>query len=209
MKYYIIANNKELTQESIDKLELNGKNLLVLFNYLWPLRFQEVLDYENKICISRNFAPGYQKLDKDGRQVGFHRGYANIKQIHTDQELFKKIYFHSHPSHMSSVASRSYQKVIDSYDFDTDRLGALDKELANVRNRIGYPMNKNISTGIIAYEYFISTKRTHDDIILVGFNSKVAKKFHNPQWEKLYMLRQINMNRCKFIQCYGLMERIL
>ena len=198
MKYYIIANNTELTQESIDKLELNGKNLLVLFNYLWPLRFQEVLDYENKICISRKVSERSSQVEK----------YANIKQIHTDQELFKKIYFHSHPSHMSGIAKRNYQKEINSYDFETDRLGVLDKELANVRNRIGYPMDKNISTGIIAYEYFIKTKRTRDDIILVGFNSKVSKKFHNPQWEKLYMLRQINMNRCKFIQCYGLMERI-
>ena len=77
MKYYIIANNTELTQESIDKLELNGKNLLVLFNYLWPLRFQEVLDYENKICISRKVSERSSQVEK----------YANIKQIHTDQEL--------------------------------------------------------------------------------------------------------------------------
>jgi len=199
MKYYIIANNIELTQESIDKLELDGENLLVLFNYLWPLRFQEVLDYDNKICISRKTAER-----KHGKEA-----YANIKQLKQDQELFKKIYFHTHPSYMSEISKRFYQREIDKYRFDDDKLGILDPNKTNIRNKVGYPSGKNISTGMIAYEYFMDVKNYRDEIILVGFNSKISTKFHNSQWEKLYMLRQIYMNRCKFIQCYGLMERIL
>lgn len=135
--------------------------------------------------------------------------YANIKQLKQDQELFKKIYFHPYPSYMSEISRRFYQKEINKYNFDDDKLGILDANKINIRTKVGYPSDKNISTGMIAYEYFMSIKNNCDEIILVGFNSKISTKFHNSQWEKLYMLRQIYMNRCKFIQCYGLMERIL
>ena len=109
---------------------------------------------------------------------------------------------------MSEISKRFYQREIDKYRFDDDKLGILDPNKTNIRNKVGYPSGKNISTGMIAYEYFMDVKNYRDEIILVGFNSKISTKFHNSQWEKLYMLRQIYMNRCKFIQCYGLMERI-
>jgi len=197
MKYYIIANNTKITEESIDKLELDGINKIVLFNYLWPLRFSKILDYPNKICISRKNA-NFERPEK----------YANIEQIGIDQDIFTEIYFHPHPSHMSDKCSETYQKAIDNYNFKKDKLKIIDKNLSNIRSKIGYPLGKNISTGIIAMEYFSEIKHPEDEIVLVGFSSALSNKYHNPQWEKLYILNQINQNRFSFIQCYGLDERI-
>ena len=182
MKYYIIANNTKIKEESIDKLELDGTNKVVLFNYLWPLRFSKILDYPNKICISRKNS-NFERPEK----------YANIEQIRIDQDIFTEIYFHPHPSHMSEKGSETYQKAIDNYTFDKDKLKIIDK---------------NISTDIIAMEYFSEIKHPEDEIVLVGFTSTLSNKYHNPQWEKLYILNQINQNRFSFIQCYGLDERL-
>lgn len=196
MKYYILANNTQLTQESIEKIDLDGDNILVLFNYLWPLRFKEILDYDNKICISRKFA-----IPQDTNER-----YANIDNISINRDLFKTIYLHPHPSHMQEPQKSQYQKYIDRYNFQN--VGILDQDLTNIRSKIGYPLGKNISTGIIVYEYLRETKNSDDQIVLVGFDSNVSQKFHNAQWEKLYMLHQINLNQCSFIQSYGLNERL-
>ncbi len=205
MKYYIIANNTQITQQSINKLELDGKNILVLFNYLWPLRFQEILDLENKICISRKGTCYKHSKDRPNK-------YFNIVQISKDQELFKKIYFLPHPSKLPIADRGVFSREIERYNFDKDKLGILDYNFINPNNRLSYPYpstkNLSMSTGLQAYEYFKNTKNNNDDIILVGFDSNVSNCWHNSRWEKLYMLRQIYMNRCKFIQCYGLMERI-
>lgn len=197
MKYYIIANNTQLTQESIDKIDLDGNNVLVLFNYLWPLRFNSIIEYANKICISRQTIPGERK-----------EKYANIAGIRTSQDLFKKIYFHVHPSQMSIQHGLSYQKEIDNYSFESSKLGILDSDLINIRKDIGYPLGKSISTGLFIVEYLSRKKFPEDQIIIVGFTSDISNKHHNSQWEKLYMLNQINMNRYSFIESYGLNERI-
>lgn len=196
MKYYIIANNTQLTQESIDKIDLDGNNVLVLFNYLWPLRFNSIIEYANKICISRQTIPGERK-----------EKYANIAGIRTSQDLFKKIYFHVHPSQMSIQHGLSYQKEIDNYSFESSKLGILDSDLINIRKDIGYPLGKSISTGLFMIEYLSRTKSPEDQIIIVGFTSDISNKHHNSQWEKLYMLHQINLNKYSFIQSYGLNER--
>jgi|TARA_B100001094_G_scaffold330609_1_gene396242 hypothetical protein len=204
MKYYIIANNTKITQQSINKLELDGENLLVLFNYLWPLRFQEVLDYENKICISRKGTCRKHSNDRPNR-------YFNIVNIRGDQDLFKKIYFLPHPSQTSITNRGVLEREIAQHNFDKKKLGILDSNFINPNNHLLYPLiagTISMSTGLQAYEYFKNTKNNNDDIILVGFDSNVSNSWHNSRWEKMYMLRQIYMDKCDFIQCYGLTERI-
>lgn len=197
MKYYIIANNTQLTEESIDKIDLDGNNVLVLFNYLWPLRFKSIIEYTNKICISRQTIPGERK-----------EKYANIAGIRISQDLFKTIYFHVHPSQMSVHHGLSYQKEIDNYSFESSKLGVLDSDCINIRKDIGYPLGKSISTGLFILEYLSRTKSPEDQIIIVGFTSNISNKHHNSQWEKLYILNQINLNKYSFIQSYGLNERL-
>jgi len=59
-----------------------------------------------------------------------------------------------------------------------------------------------MSSGIIVYEYLKKIKEPYDDIILLGFTSELAKKFHNDDWESRYFRSQIKKNICKSIGCY-------
>jgi hypothetical protein len=197
MQYYIIANNTQISEYSISRLILDGSNVVIVFNYMIPLRFSKILDYLNKICISRKAS-----------DTNCSERYANIAQIKQYEDYFNQICFHSHPSHMTEPYRTIYSAAINEHNFNPNKLFILDYDKTNIRGKIRYPAGKSISTGLIAYEYIKSIKNSSDTICLVGFTSEVSTKFHHAQWEKLYMLNEISLNNCRFMQSYGLSDRI-
>lgn len=203
MNYFLLANNKNFSQETIDKLNLHPENdVLVLFNFLIPLKFDKIKHYPNKICISRR-RPVKDRLESKYLK-NIKEYYVNLGTMRQQQDLFKKIYVLPCPNNMD----KSYQEYEDHlalYNFDPNKLECMDYSMSDLNKKLNYfrsGIQAEVSTGIITYEYFKNIKLPEDKIILVAFNSGVSK-FHDKDWETQYFLNEINNKYCYTIDSYN------
>jgi hypothetical protein len=201
MKYVLVANNKKLTNEIVDQVKLDPNDIVILFNYMWPFyNFDILKNHPNKIFIGR------QRPIKP-ETVNFP--FAGIDLIKEHEDKFQKIIFHSHPKFLSdkNEHKKRFQDGIDLYNFDPKKIDYLEPHSSQTRKRIGYPKGKNMSTGIIAYDYCHQIKNKQDDILLLGFTSELARSFHNDSWEVNYFSKQIKENKCQAIGCADLEQK--
>jgi hypothetical protein len=204
MNYLLLANNKKISELTINKLKLNPENdVLVLFNFLIPMKFDAIQYYPNKICISRR-RPIKDRLESKYLN-GVKEYYVNIGIMKQLQNLFKKIYVLPCPNNMGKN-TQEYEDHISLYNFDTEKLGCIDYAMNDLNKKLNYfrsGIQAEVSTGIIVYEYFKTIKLPEDNIILVAFDSGVSK-FHDKDWETQYFLNEINNNYCYTIDSYGI-----
>lgn len=201
MKYILIANNKQLTSQIVDSLTVDQQDIVVFFNYMWPyFQFDKLKSFQNNIFIGR------QRPIKP-ETVKFP--FAGIDLVKQNEDKFQKIIFHSHPKFFSdsSETKKRLQDGIDLYNFDPKRIDYLEPVSNGIRKKIGYPKGKNMSTGIIAYNYFQEIKNKQDEILLFGFTSELARSFHNDSWEVNYFTNQIKQNKCQSIGCCDLEQK--
>jgi hypothetical protein len=202
MNYFLIANNTKLSESTIYKLNLNiDIDVLVLFNFLIPLKFNNIKYYPNKFCISR-------KRPKLSRQISkidsnLQEFYCNMSDIKNNESLFKQIYFIPCPDDIEQD-SISYKENIEAFSFDTSKLKCFHYNLHDLRNKLKYPgiyTRYEVSTGIIAYD-FLKQENPYNKIILVGFTSELSM-FHEAEWEKNYFLNELYSKNCYAIDSYG------
>lgn len=202
MNYFLLANNIDVKQSTVDKLPLNEKtDTLVLFNFLIPLKFDKIKNYTNKICISRR-RPIQVRQDSKMLQ-GIKEYYCNMGNIRENQHLFKEIYFLPCP-HNLTHNPQSYTDNINLFNFDLEKVKCIDYSSSNMSKKLNYyrtGIQTEVSTGIIAHEYIKSIKQSKDNITLVAFNSGVTKH-HDKEWETQYFLNEINQQKCLTIDCY-------
>lgn len=201
MRYILIANNKRLNQDTINKAKITNDDCIIVFNYMKPFYdFPIVHNHPNKIFIGR------QRPIKPAT-VDFP--YAGIDLVREHQDKFKKIIFHSHPKFFSdnNENKQRLQKGIDKYNFDPNKLDHLEPVSNQTRKRISYPEGKNMSTGIIAYDYFQQIKNPEDTVLLIGFTSELARSFHNDNWEVVFFKKQIETKQCDAIGCCDLEQK--
>lgn len=190
MKYVLVANNKKLTNEIVSTLTLSHDDILIFFNYMWPFfQFEHLRKHPNKIFIGR------QRPIKPNT---VHLPYAGIDLVKEHEQEFQKIIFHSHPKFLSDKNENKKRLVdgIDFYNFDPSKQDYLEPISQNIRKNIGYPTGRNMSTGIITYNYVHAIKKPQDDIVLLGFTSELARSFHNDSWEVNYFKQQITTQKC-------------
>ena len=201
MRYILVANNKKLNSQIVDELSLDPQNdILIFFNYMWPFfTFEKLKNHPRKFYVGRQRPIKTETLKTP---------YAGIDLIKENEHLFEKIIFHSHPDFMQSSKNyESLKSAIDAFNFDPTKQDTLEPISNGIRKEIEYPKGKNMSTGIIVYEYVKRIKEPHDDILLLGFTSELAKKFHNDDWEATYFRSQIKKNICKSIGCYDIEQK--
>lgn len=201
MKYVLIANNKRLNQNLINQAHIQPEDTLVLFNYMWPFfNFDCIKEHPKKIFIGR------QRPIKP-ETIKFP--YAGIDLVKQHENKFEKIIFHSHPKFLSDKHQHKqrFQNGIDYYNFNPKKIDYLEPVSYGNRKRIGYPEGKNMSTGIIAYDYISQIKKTNDTIMLLGFTSELARSFHNDNWEVNYFNHQIKTNKCTGVGCCDLEQQ--
>lgn len=198
MRFILIANNKKLNQKLIDQAGITSQDTLIVFNYMWPFfNFDAIRNHPNKIFIGRQRPIKPETVDFP---------YAGIDLVRKEQDNFQEIIFHSHPRFFSNSDPNKtrFQRGIDIYGFDSKKFNYLEPISNGARERIGYPKGKNMSTGIIAYDYFQNRKNKNDDILLVGFTSELARSFHNDNWEVNFFRNEIDNNKCQAIGCCNL-----
>lgn len=203
MNYFLLANNKEISISTINRLNLNPEtDLLIMFNFLIPLKFDYIKYYPNKICISRR-RPIKDRLDSK-YLIGIKEYYVNMGTMRELQDLFKQIFVLPCPNNMGKSA-QEYIDHISLYNFDANKISCIDYNMNDLNKKLNYNrpgIQAEVSTGIIVYEYFKNSKQTEDKIILVAFNSGVSK-FHDKNWETQYFLNEINNNYCYAIDSYN------
>ena len=204
MNYFLLANNRNFSQETIDKLKIHpDHNTLVLFNFLIPLKFDFVKNYPNKICISRK-RPIKDRLDSK-YIPGIKEYYINMGTIRESQDLFREIYLLPCAHNMGNV-SKDYENHTALYEFDPAKIKCIDYNMNILNAKLHYyrsGIQAEVSTGIIVHDYLKNIKKPEDKIVLVAFNSGVSK-FHDKDWETNYFLDEINTKQCYAIDSYGI-----
>lgn len=198
MRYILIANNKKLSDYTIDQIDLKDDDIVILFNDMFAFRYDKIKYFPNKWWVGRQL-PIKPEMP--------FRSFAGIDLVKENEHLFKKIVVHSCPCVFDQSKNRTQkflQERVDSYNFDPNKLWCLEPYSDGVRKMIGYPKGKNMSSGIIVYGALQRLKKPEDEILLVSFTSELTKSFHNDIWEARFFRNEIKNNRCKDIASYSL-----
>lgn len=197
MNYYLIANNRNISQQTLKNITQEENSCLVLYNFLYPVNiYPQLLKHKNIIYISRQISSFLENYKRNIQNIFPYAGMLLAKKY---ERFFKKIIFHTHPNYLGESRKKLYQSFINQMNFDTKKLAMMEPYSLNIRNKINYPLGKNMSTGIISYVYFKNIITSDDNIFLVGFNSNISKKHHNDIFEKNFFLSEINNNKCRLI----------
>jgi hypothetical protein len=201
MKYILVANNKRLNDQLVNNANIEKDDIIIVFNYMWPFfNFEAIRNHPNKIFIGRQ---------RPIKPETINLPFAGIDLVKEHEDKFQKIIFHSHPKFLSDKHEhkKRFQDGIDHYSFDPKKIDYLEPISNGNRKRIGYPQGKNMSTGIITYDYVSQIKKNNDKIMLLGFTSELARSFHNDNWEVNYFRDQIKQNNCLAIGCCDLEQQ--
>lgn len=201
MNFFLLANNN-----NFDWSEISNRNtdtdILVLFNFLLPLNNSYILSYPNKICVSRKRPIKHRQVSTIDSSI--REFYCNMGQIKKYESLFNKVYFIPCPHNLEND-SQDYEQNIDIFEYSKEKIECIPYNLHETRKELNYPgvgIQYEVSTGIIAYNYFKKLNEINK-VILVGFTSELSR-FHECEWEKNYFLNEIHSTRCFAIDSYGI-----
>jgi hypothetical protein len=144
---YLISNDCSASEKLFDLPEDSDNNLLVLFNHCYPLRYQKIKDYPNKILFLRSGAE---------KPYGYHGAKEYIEYI----ELFKKVYF------IATTKNSDFPeltKLCPSYN-----IIKIFVDIPYFANK-NYPIDRHPTSGFVGFHY-ISENYQFDEITLVNFN---------------------------------------
>lgn len=186
MKYILLANNSNFNTN----IRIEENDTLVLFNYLIPFKEKIIPKHENKIWVLRiNQSVFYNK--------NISKIYAGSELLFKYEKLFKKICFYNSPKYLPENIQKISIKEIDMIN-KPEKIIEIDKYVENLKKEIAYPKYKNMSTGLIYYNY-LQKKEPGCKILLAGFTSEVNKNYHHASWERNYFKKELNSGRCEML----------
>jgi hypothetical protein len=190
MKHILIANNLRIDNE-INKLDLVDDDEIILFNYLQPyFKYEKIRDFKNLTVFSRK---------RSSRTEPLNTVYAGMDEIKNNYEKFKKIIFHKAPHVYNEVLKKACYEALSHYEFlASNKIHYIDDSA--YKSIVGLESSKSLSSGLIAYIYTKLNKKETDDIILIGFTSSIATRFHDSMWERRFFAREIMKGNCKIIR---------
>lgn len=181
MIYYLLANNNEIQNHHIEKIDYDENNILILFNYRLPMKFDKVRGHNNKYLVCR--------LRSDFQEQENSVVYAGMENIENDYGKFAKIFMCPYNINIAKPIEQMYNISIHHMEPLVDNLKTLTR----------YPRFKNMSTGFMAYNYVKLIKNIDDSIVLVGFTSQINKHYHNPSWEAKFFREEVSNKSCEII----------
>jgi len=129
MRYILVANNKKLSSEIVNQVNLDPKSdILIFFNYMWPFfTFEKLRNHPRKFYVGR------QRPSKPETK---HIPYAGIDLVKENEHHFEKIIFHSHPDFMKeSEFQKVLKNAINSFNFDPNKLDSLEPVSNGIRKK--------------------------------------------------------------------------
>lgn len=173
MDYYLIANNEQITDKTIENLNIKKCDIIILFNKQHPLKWDKIKEHENKYLVLRKF------------ERGFH-GQDNLKNCNI---LYNKIIFMSD----THIDNTDISKLITAKQIDIDVI---------ISDNIDYNKYVNFKdkipqTGLITY-LFVKNNFSYNKIYLIGFTNEYIKgiwKGHSKEIEQSFYKNEIETNK--------------
>jgi hypothetical protein len=183
--YILLANNKRFKKSIIFKKNTE----IVLFNNSIYL---SKIEHENITIVSRIRTLFLTKENPDDEI------YAGLNSIKTFQKNWNKVCFYHSPKYLPKNLKEIWDKKFADIKISDNKILEIDKDVANLKQAISYPRYKNMSTGLIYYNYL---QRTDPGckIILAGFTSEINKNYHHASWERVFFQKQQDSGKCEII----------
>jgi hypothetical protein len=192
MRYILIASNNLLSIDTINGLVINDDDVIILFNYIkLYFKFEKLQKVKRKFVMLRQRS----KITND-----FSHAYAGIDVVSKISNNFERIFIHNTPDMCDSYTWKVFcENSLKYYGLEeSKKLWKINvKELKNQ-----YKLNhiqKGLSSGLIMYLYLKKYKSPKDSIVLVGFTSSIASKFHDPISEKNFLKQELIEGHCEMI----------
>ena len=168
MKYILIANNDKI---NFHELKIDDNDLLIIFGKQYPLKFDKIKDYNNKILFLRNGKNGTNHQEK-------------LKDTHS---LYKQIII---------FPKNNIQNLINTINgFDHDKIINIYSQIIILEEYQNFPSTHIPTTGFIAYlyvKYYLN--KNNAQIILLGFDGRKFWSGHNALYEQLFYQQEILNN---------------
>jgi hypothetical protein len=189
MRFILVANNLNIDHE-ISQLNENENDNLILFNFLQPFhKYEKLRNFKNITVMSRK---------RSSRTSPLSSVYAGLEEIKANYDKFKTIIFHKPPE---SYGGELRQACIDSlreFNFlNSPKTTYINAD--HYKRIIGFRSNKALSSGLIAYTYYKLNKSPDDEIVIIGFTSSIATRFHEVDWERDYFKQELIRGNCRLI----------
>lgn len=185
MNYILVANNENIDDE-IKKLEIEERDEIILFNFMTPFyKYEKIKNSKNITVLSRK---------RSNRTEPLHEVYAGMREIKENYEKIKTIIFHQNPSEYRPKIKKACIDALREFGFlHSNKLKFINTK--NYKKSINFD-GRALSSGLIAYLYYKIIKEKNDKIILVGFTHSIAKKYHDPVFEKNFFEEEIKNKKC-------------
>lgn len=194
MKYFIFANNKDLS-DTLD-IPISADDIAVTMNHCLPL--ENILQKYTNINTYHFSRRSFNKTIP----------YSGLHIIDQNRHKFQKIFLYPHPL---SIGNKKQKKEILQYiqqntsfkanDFYHMHGFASNENTIKTRQLLMSNYNKitNFSMGIVAYLYIHQIKQSGDEIYLVGFTHSMNRTKHNADGERDFFLNEKDMGLCQMI----------
>jgi hypothetical protein len=174
MNYFLIANNDEITDKTIDNLQIKEEDVIILYNRQMPLKWRKIKDHQNKILFLRKKEGGYHGenlLSKNKylyKEIILTGPTINVDEIDT----YKNKYL------LSRVLKYSYSVYIEELNI--------------------FPKDKSPQSGLISYIYILNNFE-YIKIYLIGFTNDyktwrkhskdIEQNFYKKELEKGFIIK--------------------
>lgn len=124
--------------------------------------------------------------------------YAGLNTIKACQKSWNKVCFYHSPKYLPDNLKDIWNKKFTDAKIPNNKILEIDKDVENLKKDISYPKYKNMSTGLIYYNY-LQRIDPGCKIILAGFTSDVNRSYHHASWERVFFQKQYDSGKCEMI----------
>jgi hypothetical protein len=179
LNIFLIANNENITNDTIDNLILKDEDIITLYNYQLPLKWDKIKNHNNKILFLRR-----------NTKNSFHGEFLLPKNSY----LFNKI--------ILCTCLTKIEESCLSIDFDLQNYINLKYKIntevfpkSKCDFGLYFPNGISPQTGLISYLYF-KNNFNYENIYLIGFTNEYKNNWyaHSKDFEQNYYRSEIIKN---------------
>ncbi len=175
MNYFLIANNDQITDKTIENLPIKEKDIIILYNRQMPLKWNKIKEHKNKWLFLRKM------------RIGFHG--ENL--INKNKSLFNNIY-------LTGCLPIEYE-ILDDFKkkYKIENVYRYVDNESDIKNFISFDKGKYPQTGLISY-IFIKSKYNYENIYLIGFTNDYKTGLwsgHSKKTEQEYFKKELLENK--------------
>lgn len=176
MNFFLIANNDNITDKTINNLHIKEEDIIILYNKQLPLKWEKIKDHKNKILFLRENEKGYH---------GEHL-LNKVKNMYNEIILTSPL-----------VSSKQIDDYKNKYELENLSSYSYDQDVNNLNL---FNSSKSPQSGLISYIYILNNLK-FNKIYLIGFTNvygsgiwkghskEIEQNFYKNELEKEYVIK--------------------